>query len=95
MTSRAEAREVLDVHAVEFSKTSAARDGTKKASNSHGRPWEEVILGRIRLRPKGSPLSRGLPVSVQPSKRPTNDSSQRPRGVKRRADERLSRPEAA
>jgi hypothetical protein len=51
VTSRAEAREVLDVHAVEFSKTGASRAGTKKASNSHRRPLEEVILGRIRLRP--------------------------------------------
>jgi len=52
LTSRAEAREVLDVHAVEFSKTSAFWAGTKKASNSRGRPREEVILGRIKLQPK-------------------------------------------
>ena len=38
-TSQAEAGEVLDVHAVEFSKTSAFAGRTKKASNSHGRPW--------------------------------------------------------
>ena len=75
MTSRAEAREVLDVHAVEFSKTSASRPARKKASNSRRRPLDEVIPGRIRLRPKGSPLSRGLPVSVQPFRRPNNDSN--------------------
>jgi hypothetical protein len=62
--SPAEAREVLDVHAVEFSKT-APRPGqpTKKASDSHGRPLVEVDTSSIRLRTKGSPLCRWLPES--------------------------------
>jgi hypothetical protein len=59
MTSRAEAREVLDVHAVEFSKTRRLGGRHKKGLQSRGRPWEEVILGRIRLRPKASVSSWG------------------------------------
>ena len=41
LTSRAEAREVLDVHAVEFSKTGRLVAGTKKASDSREGPsWK-------------------------------------------------------
>jgi len=57
VTSQAKANDVLDViHAVEFSKT-APRVGlpTKKAS-AHGGPRKEVILERIRLQSKGSPV---------------------------------------
>jgi hypothetical protein len=54
--SHAKAREVLDVHAVEFSKTGPRRGlPTKKASDSRGRPSKEVIrvvsgFGRRALR---------------------------------------------
>jgi len=62
--SPAEARKVLDVHAVEFSKT-APRPGrpAKKASDSHRRPLVEVDTHSYQLRAKGSPLCRGLPDS--------------------------------
>jgi hypothetical protein len=41
LTSRAGAREVLDVHAVEFSKTGRLDAGTKKASDSREGPsWK-------------------------------------------------------
>jgi hypothetical protein len=51
--SLAEAREGLDVHAVEFSKTEPTRPGCKeKAPDSHRRPLE-VDTNRIRLLSKG------------------------------------------
>ena len=61
-TSQAEAGEVLDVHAVEFSKTVPRGGLAHEKGLRAGGPSEEVILSRIRLQAKGSPLSRGFSV---------------------------------
>ena len=90
MTSRAEAREVLDVHAAEFSKTGRLDAGTKKASDSREGPsWK--LIRSYQASVKGSPFARGFTVSVQPKWRPSNDSSGG-RGVKKPSSGRRQAP---
>jgi hypothetical protein len=56
VTSQAKAGEVLDVYAVEFSKTAPRAGYPRKKASAHGGPRKEVILERIRLQSKGSPV---------------------------------------
>jgi hypothetical protein len=55
MTSRAEAREVLDVHAVEFSKTGPPRDLPRKRPPLAREALEAKRYSVVWLRRKGSP----------------------------------------